>query len=164
MTGFLRGWRRKTGVMTLVLACVLTVGWLRSPYYTDCLERIQDRSRYAVCSTHSRLFFMRQDWPEGSATPWGATRSRVWSVAESRKVDQNGVEKPYDPADMGCQLNWRWTWFGFYGSSGITTSQGMKFEYRMIPWWSVVVPLTLFTGFLLLGKPRIAKGVIATGN
>jgi len=37
MREFFHGWRRKIGVVTLVMACVLMVGWVRSPETCDLL-------------------------------------------------------------------------------------------------------------------------------
>ena len=35
MREFFRGWRRKTGLATLAMACVLTVLWMRSHLVQD---------------------------------------------------------------------------------------------------------------------------------
>lgn len=37
MLEFFRGWRRKTGVVTLVMALVLMTGWVRSFHFCDLL-------------------------------------------------------------------------------------------------------------------------------
>ena len=38
MREFFQGWRRKVGVVTLVMACVLTAGWVRSFLIRDILS------------------------------------------------------------------------------------------------------------------------------
>lgn len=54
MREFLQGWRRKLGAVTLVLACVLLVGWVRSYSYVDDIT-IRDAS--FICTSASGEFF-----------------------------------------------------------------------------------------------------------
>lgn len=143
MWAFFNGWRRKAGCVTLAMALIVTCAWVRSRYYDECIESIQGKVRKAVASRDSRLFFIYQKWPEESASPWGPSRIRSFSVVSGRS--------PSDPASMGCNINWRVEWAGFYGSSGVTVTDGMSFEYRMIPYWSLVLPLTLLSAHLILG-------------
>lgn len=35
--GYFRGWKRKAGVVTLVMACVCAAGWVRSLNFSDAL-------------------------------------------------------------------------------------------------------------------------------
>ena len=167
MGEFFKGWRRTTGCVTLVMACVAMSGWIRSSIHTDCLERIHCHSRYAVASRFGFVSLLYQKWPDDSATPWGATRFRIWSVADSPQPDKDGVLQPYDPAYGAKVLNWRWRWVGFYGSSGSSDTTGkagsqlLQFEYRMVHYWSITIPLTLLSAYLLLVKPRVGKAPVA---
>jgi hypothetical protein len=48
----------------------------------------------------------------------------------------------------------QWMWCGFY--CGVPDDHYSKFML-VVPYWSIVIPLTLLSAWLLLGKPRQAK-------
>lgn len=71
MREFFRGWKRKVGVVTLVIACQFMVGWLRSIYYEDSvLIRTGSRTmvafetesgsiRWAIITFPDRIRFLK---------------------------------------------------------------------------------------------------------
>ncbi|MDB5345631.1 MAG: hypothetical protein JWP89_4008 [Schlesneria sp.] len=61
MREFFRGWRRKTGCITLVMACVVTGLWVRTLFFSDqfCFA-IGDRLHY-VNSGQSGLSWLSVD-------------------------------------------------------------------------------------------------------
>lgn len=50
MSGFFRGWRRKTGSVLLVIACIAFVGFVRSYYVWDRLFFRAGRSMHIITS------------------------------------------------------------------------------------------------------------------
>jgi len=96
------------------------------------------------------LSLIYQKWPDDSPTPWGANRSRFWSVADSPEPDRNGIVQPYDPAGGDDVLYWRWRWLVFI--EVLETLRQLErqavndcnFEYRKIPCWSIVIPVACF--------------------
>jgi hypothetical protein len=107
---FFTGWRRKAGCVTLAMALVLTVGWMRSRSYQDLLW-IQ--SSYGNGIVYSASGGINVAWRSGTTftTPYG----RI-----SLQIDEG--EHPGD-----------------------------------VPYWRLVLPLTLLSAWLLLIKPRPAK-------
>jgi len=142
MGEFFKGWRRKVGVMTLVLACVLSVGWVRSQTLVETIEFQSDRRTVqSLISGGGSLCW--QTFCEGE----GPKRTHLWlSVTHA----ESGFRIYSDPDFWSSYL------FGFaYKRLDIWDSQW--YRVLMIPYWSIVAPLTLLSAYLLLSKPRIAK-------
>ena len=59
MLNFFKPWRRKAGCVTLVMACVLMVGWVRSFFLNDELQRASETSTFVAFSVDGRLAFGR---------------------------------------------------------------------------------------------------------
>ena len=56
---FFHGWRRKLGVVTLVLACVFMGGWMRSQFQFDDLELPAGTAAYGFTSMGGGIDFYR---------------------------------------------------------------------------------------------------------
>jgi hypothetical protein len=67
MREFSRGWRRKVGVITLLPAGVLTVGWLRSETTYDFFSLNRNRDVFSVSSLGGILNFMKRSRPAGGS-------------------------------------------------------------------------------------------------
>ena len=61
MGEFFRGWRRKVGVVTLVMALVAMVGWIRSGFVDEWV---------AVCLGERTLFVLVSTWRGLSLESW----------------------------------------------------------------------------------------------
>jgi hypothetical protein len=96
MKEFFKGWRRKLGVVTLLMACVFMAGWLVIP----------------------------GSWFEDETV---------------------GLDFTISAGATGFSVNWQ----GFSSTFGLSS----EFEW-LIPYWSVTIPLTLISLWLLLSKPR----------
>jgi len=139
MGEFFKGWRRKIGVVALVMACVFIAGWVRSFSMMDfmLLPSLQgnDPRRLDRClvSWDQCLVVLREGRRTGSyisSRPYGDLRDRLFN----------------NPA-----LEWKWSGFGF--GSGATKGAPLH-SLVAVPYWSIVIPLTLISAYLLLSKPR----------
>ena len=110
-------WRRKFGLLTLVLACVFTAGWFRSHVYpvVKGVSRSDAETSYLAS---------RNGW-------------LLWVHFE------RGVP-PYTPfVEVALP------------DGSLFTGRGAgPLAYRCLPYWSIVIPLTLLSAYLLLSKPR----------
>jgi hypothetical protein len=149
MGEFFRGWRRKAGCITLVLACLVMYPWVRSLRYFDAYH-IPVGSTTSVC---------------------------IMSVAGSATVncdvheegDNEASEQHYKLSDFNAQiydwfdgfsqfgnfmkvfrLKWRWSGFGM----GTCLDGPHLHSLVAIPYWSIILPLTGISAWLLLTKPR----------
>ena len=131
MGDYFKPWRRKIGVVTLVMACVFAATWIRSFNVADCAQW-----DFAVfCSGEGNLYVtvpiplkIEWAWPE-------------WTV-----------EKDADIESALNEVKWRWRSIGFgYAEVGFFDTNGLVI---LAPYWSLVIPLSLLSAWLLLSKPR----------
>ena len=147
MREFFRGWRRKAGVVTLVMACALTGLWMRSQHMRDSLQvRIADNAAYICISNESELV-----WQSLSHEATEEVQLRRFAVSHI-PVSQNRVHFGH---------GWRRTEKEDYGHSvsfktipGSRTEIDAQLAAWKLPHWCVVLPLTLLSAYLLLWTPR----------
>jgi hypothetical protein len=129
MKEFFHGWRRKAGVATLVMACAFSAKWA---------ESLDDINHH--------FFDLPQHWPDIVSNS-GQLKFRLF---EDFELDNTDWEYFDDGADDRL-----WhpliTVEPFTIGSGRTMGGGhaIVFEY-----WSLVLPLTLLSAYLILWKPR----------
>jgi len=128
MGEFFKGWRRNAGGVLLVLACVFMVGWVRSGFHGDVLQvRLPSGTIVSVESG---------DYPR--ALPiFIDRRTMAGDLSQSKSQLEwdisSAPEMRFPAVSLGIAIN---QWF--------------------LPYWSVVIPLTLLSTYLLLINPRIA--------
>lgn len=124
MREFFKGWRRKAGMVMLVMACVFAAGWVRSFSTADSLMFMTEpRGAFIAISMSGCVLNKRMPQMEGTpGTSWH-------SDDLSNQTQADFLKQFYD-----IQPN----------------------EMR-IPYWSIVIPLTLLSACLLIAKPRPAK-------
>src|SRR5882757_6755381 len=109
MGEFFRGWRRKIGVVTLVMASVLTVGWTRSLTLHDCVDWNGTPWRYLAESCFGRLHFSSTCHLD-YASKFNCFSAKPQGFIGYRQ-DANGTQS-YNPIDF-CKCFWRWDFSGF---------------------------------------------------
>lgn len=152
MAEFFSGWKRKVGVATLVLACLLAIGWLRSLDRTDRITiRGNDRTVEWMVSTRGNL-----EWQ------WFRTdRPGRWTAKQFAGL-ANVVIK-ITSHDETTVIQWNWAVLGMgVGEFGCATLDYLKefdrsshldevsFRLWRVPYWPFVVSLTALSSLLLL--------------
>ena len=136
MHEFVHGWRRKVGVVTLAMACLVTGMWCRS-------------------------FSVQDVFGWGDSTPdlpiWFASNEGVlvavaeipigWShLRPSISIWETDETKPWEKL-FPSNITWSFQFCRFgYGHA--------EFQFLTLPYWSITVPLTLLSASLILWKPR----------
>lgn len=146
MMEFLRGWRRKIGCIMLLMACLVMAGWVRSLTVNDQFDVPcnGEKEHYffhsvngVICSTH--LNQMNQSWS--------------LLKQDTVKWDSNQAEPLSEDFENSFDWQLRWLGFGFGklkpGAIGTATM-----TFWSIPYWSITIPLTLISLWLLLKKPK----------
>lgn len=152
MKEFFHGWRRKAGLLTLFVACLFMAIWVRSLLVLDrfCLPQ-PDRMILTLDGACRWLSYT--PLADSDFTPGKPSRFK-WISSELTEEGRNN----YDAFFMlsGGNIHWRWHWGGFdFGAVSETIQMPPKrYEIRQIPYWSVVLPLTLLSAYLILWKPR----------
>jgi hypothetical protein len=135
MSEFFHGWRRKVGVPTLLMACILMAGWVRS-------------SR--------KLDFLRLPVP---LTGWSVSIESASGFIQLRLDGDNAhSEFGYFPTELKTYLiyysdyplsTFEYEWYSAGDSR--PTDCGI---ITLFPYWSVILLPTLLSAYLLLSKPR----------
>ena len=153
MGEFFRGRRRKVGLLTLVLALMFMGGWVRSQLIVDGSVRNLGGFRYVIHSFDGMIDFIRMSEMEGwPSVIWDSSKL---SQMKGYDLDDDGVRRPFDPWES-LEMVWKWDWGRFHFGSG-TRKWGpkkLKCQIYIIPYWSIVFPLTVLSTYLLLSKPE----------
>jgi hypothetical protein len=156
MHAFFHGWRRKAGVVTLMMACVLMLHWFRSQLIADVINN--DASQCILATG-------------GGALIWSRRESRLESSGERGWIcggvidDRWGWEsKPYKRDDLEPAATFNFsTRYSILGAEiSVATRQGRVFDFTKFDSFSLwklsllwlVIPLTILSASLILWKPR----------
>lgn len=157
MSEFFRGWRRKIGVLTLLLACVLMGGWLRS-------LRAVNNVAFTI-GGHSLVQLISRD--EALAVRRIKSRLAVKELSVDR-VSLIGFQAPQgnstgnlainvDPPARtaeGSPFDWIMKRYGFEIGNCADKQFPLQIFVVRVPYWFMVIPLTLISAYLFLTKPR----------
>jgi len=143
MPRFFHGWRRKTGLVTLVVALAVTAMQFRSRDAFDGLYLDGKQTQYSFVSADSQFRFMRRT---------SRLRQPIfihWIIGA--KLD----DTCRDPFARG-NVEWRRDWL--HANCGVFSVQETQFPMRVqllaVPHWFLILPLTLLSAYLLLSRPR----------
>lgn len=148
MLDFFKGWRRKAGCVLLVTTCAVTVVWARSHHRTEEMYVPCTESSILVGTARGCLFVKLErllpDWP------------RHGFAVKTMAYDPDWPEDPLYWWMPDCQAPSRQTRFGGYRYVKVVANDQSpsEFELWFIPFWSLVLPLTLSSAWLILWKPR----------
>ena len=143
MIRFFHGWRRKIGFVALVMACAFMGLWLRSQSVFDHVYiPLGNRNCDYLDSCEGKLSWGRRGEVESYEMPPRPGWTRILIDVMGEPVNES--------EDDG--LRWHWKWCGF----GVYDWDNEPVRAIEIPHWSVVLPLTVLSAYLLLTKPRKA--------
>ena len=147
MGEFFKGWRRKIGVVTLLMALVLMIGWVRSHTIQDeLLIRIGNRFEYSFRSSPYGLQWSGRR-SNGFQPPTDGSEGIKYEIWRFIALDQY-------PNLFWFEREWQWDFFGFHFGEGTNpVLPRYREHYWMVPYWSITIPLTLLSCWLLLSKP-----------
>jgi hypothetical protein len=155
MGDFFRGWQRKVGVVTLLMASVFMGWWIRSPLNKDSVELECGNLLLTFASNQNGLWWVTSELPGGFYQP-AILRGKNQTFARP------GHRSPFSDDPFGHLTRWswvteqRWDWGGFHYGRYFDerTIGGIRLTFRIIPHWSITMLLTLLSAVLLLSKSR----------
>ncbi len=170
MGNFFHCWRRKTGCVTLAVALVLTCGWVRSFFVADIFLLTFPRTFYEVASDRFGISLYKRTWVdpdiflEWARFPQMQVQFHPGVSVPRRVTGRLSMHGPLSNVPAGL----RWEFCGFYfgkgprpGKNGCIDPGHKNIVTKVIvPYWSVVLPLTVLSAYLLLMKPEKVKGTI----
>ena len=153
MREFFRGWKRRVGVVTLLMACGFMAGWVRSGMVDDwiMININANRVRFRLSSANSRINILRWTPEKGPLFSNGINTASK----DRNPLTGRGFRAKFDFWDEFI-VERRFDWAGFHFGSGMNRSWhgDKRITIWLIPYWSIVLPLTALAAFLLLSKPR----------
>jgi len=135
---FFKSRRRKFGLVTLAIACLLTAGWVRCQTIADLLYFTRGHKFYNLMSVENgvHLGTVQESSPPH---PWG------WEA--ERSVDSRFRRLALKPPNVDLQLcGIRLAAYGKGEGNGTLDLQ--------FPYWSLVIPLIILSSAALLSMPR----------
>ena len=142
MGEYFKGWRRKAGLVTLLVACLFARFWLQGLSLQESLAVRVGLSKYSVVTTPESFYLTR----EYNGNPMRTTVD-IKSVALSaptlvhQAIHENSIF-------------WKWRRFGF----GLYDCTLEDIDYRLtlfrVPYRSIALSLTVLTIWLLLSKQK----------
>jgi hypothetical protein len=169
MRDFFKPWRRKAGCVTLVMACLFAAGWVRSRSFHDTFTHgvVAQKMTYGLTSCPLGISLVKSEWGEREKNDHG--------VADLTYPDFTDVDTIIIPSWWNCNrigpnddfhqgfflfqsIDWRWKFCGIdFGQTHNHHDPIFRRKYWLFPYWSIVLPLTLLSAYLLLSKPRPPK-------
>lgn len=141
--GYFKSLRQKIGVATLAIACVFAAGWLRSEMLSDILNLPYRSHRAGVRSQSGTFGWCYEYTLDGREYPTVVVGWRTETVPKPL-IDWRKYQR-----GLG-RLGFQW------GSDKFGDVE--RKYYFQAPYWSIVIPLTLLSAYLLISKPRTKIG------
>ena len=142
MKDFFKPWRRKLGVLTLVMACVTIVGQIRSDTTIDVVD-----------------FPIKQNWTLHSVSSLGwftvqcCLNESKWVYPRwgSQPIAENHRPIFHWSSTFGLPFEVRWERYGFGYGEYLDIDDGQPAaSVWAIPYWSITIPSTLISLYLLV--------------
>jgi hypothetical protein len=150
MREFFSGWRRKVGCVTLVMALLFAVAWIRGLYGLDQITVVAFRLNCRLILKNGRIGccidFQQTPNPLPASTG-GWTYVRHQGNAFFYPITMEVSD--WLGTDIGSAFWRQYARFGF----AFGHYQASRYVC-VVPYWSIVVPLTLVSAYLLLSKTR----------
>ena len=142
MGEYFKGRRRKTGVVTLVMALAFTGGWVRSISTVDFLILLPCQS--------TNWFLI------SGGQHWRIVRTGSLDLTVGKRIGDHVSYVKLSPNDF------HWSGYRWYSETATELGiyQGMDDDstvIQMIPYWSITIPPTLISLWLLLSNSRISN-------
>ena len=147
MGDYIKPWRRKFGVLTLVMACLFMSAWMRGLHTNDAITfGLDDQKRQRPEYTCCQLVF------------GDGIKLRRFKIKNASIGLSNGW-KTYPSTRDAFHLSrgkttQKWQTLGFASEETTFANNHIITLSWAIPYWSIVIPLTLLSAWLLLNKPR----------
>ena len=136
MHTFFHGWRRKAGVVCLVMACGLTSAWLRSVTYQDSFTiSSSGDSQTVLVSSAQQLIIARVSGASASTTPFWMSRNL--------EGDHGWLLTAAD--NLRIYVGFHGQKFRFGTTDTEWASKPVSLTTLHFPHWSIVIPLTLLS-------------------
>jgi len=156
MGDFFHGWRRKVGFSVMLCALAILSVWARSSR-TAYVIRMHIGGETSFQQLDTMRTGVRWKRLSGVNRKWRILMDIApgWSIRDpqSHYSDPCNVERRgTDWHCRGCGFDWK--------SGYDHLVSGVHFEVVVVPYWSIILPLTVLSWYLLLYKPPKLKPIV----
>ncbi|MBC8116025.1 MAG: hypothetical protein H7062_16685 [Candidatus Saccharimonas sp.] len=157
MGEFFKGWRRKAGLVTLAMALLFTIALMRSYVVSDTFYVSSGQTLHQLTSFAGALTWTRS----------GGEDETVPIQWQTNQISET-FPSPWGWHGREVKYEWQWRGAGFsigafsYDAGGYAS--WLRVDVLTISYSSLVLPLTLLSAWLILGKPQKAKTVAAAAR
>ena len=144
MMGYFKPLRRRIGLITLVIACAFTAGWVRSFHICDCIAfSNDDRSYHQLFSSANWFGWIMVPCTRGTLPNTYRTSVHGWrsSSVDNRTRAEGFIELAH-------------THLEFEGVFSRVCYSNVANLHLMVTYPSIVIPLAILSAYLLLSKPH----------
>ncbi len=156
MGEFFNPWRRKLGLLTLLVACVLMSGWVRSlRTVNNTVIRFGGHSLIQLISRDQTLA-VRRIKSKLRVKELSVDRVLLIGFQAPRGNSTGNLAINVDPptrAAEGSPFHWIIKSYGFEIGDCSDQQFPLQIFVARVPYWSIVIPLTLLSAYLLISKP-----------
>lgn len=150
MFSYLHGWKRKLGLVTLLIACLFCVGWMRS------LDGFLETTQICVFR-QSFLGFFSYEGVFGVCT-FVLDDSTLATYPRNPHWHRLKMTQPIWEEQLETHYEWVWRYDGI----GLGFEKGKTLEISqmlvvLFPFWSIVIPMTVLSVWLVLSKQNPRK-------
>jgi len=148
MLTFFQGWRRKLGVVTLLISLILAMGWIRSFIKISRLIPVSTgRELQMIASCRSEIVW--QKITPGDTSHW---RPQMFVDIADRIASMSMTKLWYQPES----LHWQWAGLGFAWDDRLEETEiaPMRVITAKLRYELILTPLTALATVLLLWRPR----------
>ena len=157
MRDIFRDWKRKLGVLTLLMDCFLVVAWGRSLSMLDIMTLATADMLWRLTIEDGIVEFSLYSGVSGDAE---LSKNTGWKSDNNVKADGTKTRSGYITANLAiADTKSELCWFTFATKKWITPQFSFDAFYFVFPYWAIIVPLTALSAWLLLSKPRPVKRV-----
>lgn len=161
MANPIRSSRQAAGVVTLIVACLVLCGWIRSRNIDEYFRfRSFGKTIHEIHSCHRGLAWITVHEGDTGLTPMEDGEPETLILREGyRQSHSSASNKPTNsrsspvPYVRYSELRWNWCGVCWETNSPDKIVSG-KFSMLLIPYSFLVIPLTLAAAWLLFNKTR----------
>ena len=151
MREFFKGWRRKVGCVTLVMAVGVATAWIRSGPISDRIGWWTERSDHQLYSSLGHFIWSSNhyDKPIDPRTRNPGSWRQYTGPNRPRVTDHT--------TNIGRKWSFSFSTFKFRK----TLVNGITKYWLIIPYRLVAIPLTMLSAYLILWNPTTKTGIDA---
>jgi hypothetical protein len=186
MRQLFHGWRRRCGCLTLVMAVVLSSGWLRGLRHDDVVVIARGRQKtvyllgsneHGLVASRIRLMLSTLTMPPAtqfafqSGSNEGFTADHMlflWSgcqFAGEAPPRKGGGPIVFDDQQLTWHRNWQCCGLLVGDASEVrSATEAIRIATLVLPHWMPVIPLTLLSMWLLVWQPHRSANGSADGR